>query len=212
MSAPPDLALTEAITSLAFNNPVVAAQINGSLASGTWGMSRDVALGEIAKAVAALGHAGVDGRIVCWGKRAATDPLEHTEMNGSSTQLTPTDYLDYSRYIPGHDALWRGVGEPDEAANAFNGFVAIDCISDVRVKRSDLEALRQVHRGAPKFTEAERRQWIIGCPERNGDEAYRQFKACPKYDGTTQDAFRAERRKLLGNAGRGRRQSSVSTK
>lgn len=52
--------------------------------------------------------------------------------------------------------------------------------------------------GAEPFTDAERKEWINGQPRQNVDHAHKQFKTHPRYDGTNQDAFRAEWKKERG--------------
>lgn len=54
-----------------------------------------------------------------------------------------------------------------------------------------------------KFSDDERRQWILDYPGQNADVAHREFRELPRWDGTNQAAFRSEWGDLRGK-GRGR--------
>lgn len=206
MSQAPYLTLTEAITALAFNDPVSSADINDVMASNRWGSDRAMVLDKIAGATNDLCDAGFAEKIECWGVPTNSDPYERAHA-GSSAKLTRHHYLDYRRFICGFDTLWEGIGEANEAANAFAGFTGSECLCSVKVERTQLDALLQERNGSPKFSDKERAQWIVDCAERNGDDAYRLFRQHPKWDGTNQAVFRLERKKLLDIAGRGRPKS-----
>ena len=209
MNQPPYLSLTEAITSLAFNEAVTAADIGHAISSGRWGTDRATVHKRLVSATNAFCDAGFAGGIECWGIRSFGGAGEKEASEGDHAKLTKEDYLGFRRFIEGHDALWKRQGneEREEGASFFSAFSDGRFIQAIKVERSGFDTLLQRTHPSTKFTGAEREKWIADCPEQDGDRAYVLFKAHPKWDGTTQEEFRIERRRLLKIRGRGRRKS-----
>ena len=207
MSGPSHVSLSEALTLLAFNDPVTADRLGAAISSERWGVDRDSAYETLAGTANVFCDLGFAGELECWGRRSS-DPSDSCGVDGGDYfKLTQADFLGYRQFVIGHDALWKVKGDvdPDEFSITFSAFASASCIRSIRVDRNALGRSPGAKANVAKFTDVERAEWIQNCSERNGDDAYRHFKADPRWDGTTQSQFRVERGRCLGISGRGRR-------
>jgi hypothetical protein len=164
---PATITLTEALTKIAFDDPVagphIGAAIARAIASGLCGADRKCVLNRLSMAAEAICHAGIAGKIKCLGRKT-TGLLGDTDRSVEPFgELTPEDYKNYSEYIAGcGDALWpRGAGS-DEYANAFVGYASKKCVGDIVILREAFEAVFVAPLcGSPTpFTDAEIDGWI----------------------------------------------------
>ena len=204
------LTLTEALTSLALGKALTSSKLKVALSDGSLGLTREEVFKLTDVAVSSLCEAGFSGQVICWGKRGVTEHLDVSTSSLKFEQLSKSDFINFRRYLLGSDNLLHsneiaddssnaaGNGTPPEFTTAFAAFNVADCIRDVEVERVTFEQFRKTWgtKFQKSFTVGERDRWIVRCPENNVDNAYRLYKLHPRWDGTKQDAFRAQWRKL----------------
>jgi len=145
MTLQPRITLTEAITMLAFDNPVKAREISRAIADGLLGADRQEVLNRIAGAAREICDAGFAGEIECVGRKAYGLPGDAGRRTEPFVTLTRADYQGYPHYIAGYDALWKGgdeTGETDEQGEfeiAFSGLASGECFADVVIVRDTFE-------------------------------------------------------------------------
>lgn len=187
---PSTITLTEALTKLAFDDPVTAIQINEAIErainGGSWGAGRQCVLDRLSVVVEAICYAGVAGKIQCFGRKA-TGLLGDTDRSiGPFVKIMPEDYKNYSTYIAGAgDALWQQGTGTDEYTNAFDGYASATCIADIVILQDGFDSvfLQQPSGSIMPFTDAEIDAWIQSTAYTGMKVARDEFMQEPKAKG-----------------------------
>jgi hypothetical protein len=134
--------LTEAITALAFNDPVSAQDIVGAVTLSRWGSERRKVHARIVAAAKEICDAGFAGELECWGRKVPVC-LDKAERQAVPTaKISRGDYVEYSNYIIiGADDLRPTESGSDEFDSMFSGLAADYFFGDVVIVRAQFEAL-----------------------------------------------------------------------
>jgi hypothetical protein len=187
---PSTITLTEALTKLAFDDPVTAphigAAIERALDSGRWGADRQWVLDRLSVIAAAICHAGVAGKIRCLGRKTTGLLGDTDRCIVPFGMLTPEDHKNYPAYIAGAgDTLWpQGTGT-DEYTNAFYGHASATCIEDVVILREGFDAVfvPPPSGSIVPFTDAEIDSWIRSTTRTGVKVARDEFMKEPRAKG-----------------------------
>lgn len=139
MKQSPTYSLSEALTALAFEDPVQVGAVPQALRDGRWHCTRAIALSELVKALITICNGGYDGRVKIWGR-----PVNPSSQSPPAPlrKLSEAECLDCRKIVPGFDSLWLGESQLDEYDNAFDAHTSSPQFEDVQVDNADLEALR----------------------------------------------------------------------
>ena len=192
MSGQATCTLWEALTELAFGNPIPAAMVPIALKDGRWGCTRAVALVRLAGALSILCDAGYRGDVSLWGKAENTSP--EAGRWGPLRRLTQGECIEHRLFAPGEDSLGVGKNRGSEYDAAFDAHASRAGLGDVRVDRADLSKLLATHGGigsaavTPKgnsapFTDAEIDAWIGSTSYTSMKKARNAFMEKPRAKG-----------------------------
>lgn len=163
MSKTSTLSLTEALTRLAFNGPIPAAELPPALNQERWGIDRVHALTELIDAVHTLCNAGYSGEVKLFGKSLQPGATHR----GLLREITQPQCEQFRLFAPGYDTLWIGSNKGNEFSDSFAAHIGPKGIDDVRVDRTGFKMLMRkrpriqaiVSCKLPRLSDAKLERW-----------------------------------------------------
>lgn len=142
MSPRSTCSLSEALTALAFDDPLGAAFVPLAIKEGRWKCTGDEAFAKIIDALNALCDASYHGNIKIFGRSSS--------ISGGAEKLqliTPDQCVDHRLFVPGHDTLWQGCNQGKEYEDSFTAFKTTKMLSDIQVDFAELTMLIAAYSG-----------------------------------------------------------------
>ncbi|MBT2133966.1 hypothetical protein KK137_06430 [Croceibacterium sp. LX-88] len=137
-------------------------------------------------------------------------PLEHSMV--TEVQVSASDWLAAAEAGFDEQDFWQASELSHRLATQRHPLARI-VYSGVRIAMEDVERRLQIdgltplgvahsnvrdEAHVPPFNDDERREWMETCEIADGDEAHREYKRHPRFDGTKQSAWRIEWRSVHG--------------
>ncbi|MFD1767128.1 hypothetical protein ACFSAG_09760, partial [Sphingorhabdus buctiana] len=128
MSPRSTCSLSEALTALAFDDPLGAAFVPLAIKEGRWKCTGDEAFAKIIDALNALCDASYHGDVKIFGRSSSI-----SGGAGKLQLITPDQCVDHRLFVPGHDTLWQGCNQGKEYEDSFTAFKTTQMLSDIQV-------------------------------------------------------------------------------
>jgi len=145
------ISLSEALSSIAFNQELSGPMILAALDDGRLGIGRRAAQDRLEGVVDKLCDAGHTGRIKFWGVNNF-ESARSTQSESELRQLDQIDFVEFRLFVAGTDILASGANEGNEFSDSFAASSATRKIDRICVDRVSFEKLKAETSGSAVST------------------------------------------------------------